>query len=128
MYSFREDRGERILRIILKAVLLLVILFVFGSINAYFYGWADNAGFDEAKTDAARLYMRIAEAAVAGLLAGSIIAEFTGRRLKLNAGIAALSLLCLAAAFSKRIYSIITGVAGTAWIFEQAVYLSLIHI
>ena len=65
MYSFREDRGERILRIILKAVLLLVILFMFGSINAYFYGWADNAGFDEARTDAARLYMRIAEAALA---------------------------------------------------------------
>ena len=126
MYSFREDRGERILRIILKAVLLLVILFVFGSINAYFYGWADNAGFDEAKTDAARLYTRIAEAAVAGLLAGSIIAEFTGRRLKLNAGIAALSLLCLAAAFSKRISSIITGVAGTAWIFEQAVYFAAV--
>ena len=86
MYSFREDRGERILRIILKAVLLLVILFMFGSINAYFYSWADNAGFDEAKTDAARLYMRIAEAAVAGLLAGSIIAEFTGRRLKYAKG------------------------------------------
>ena len=70
--------------------------------------------------------MRIAEAAVAGLLAGGIIAEFTGRRLKLNAGIAALSLLCLAAAFSKRISSIITGVAGTAWIFEQAVYFAAV--
>ena len=55
MPSFRESRRERILRIILKAVLLLVILFVFGSINEYFYGWADNAGFDEAGTDAARL-------------------------------------------------------------------------
>lgn len=126
MPSFRESRRERILRIILKAVLLLVILFVFGSINEYFYGWADNAGFDEAGTDAARLYMRIAEAAAAGLLAGSIIAEFTGRRLKLNAGVIALSLLCLAAAFSKRIYSIITDLKGTAWIFEQAVYFAAV--
>ena len=126
MPSFRESRRERILRIILKAVLLLVILFVFGSINEYFYGWADNAGFDEAGTDAARLYMRIAEAAAAGLLAGSIIAEFTGRRLKLNAGVIALSVLCLAAAFSKRIYSIITDLKGTAWIFEQAVYFAAV--
>lgn len=126
MPSFRESRRERILRIILKAVLLLVIFFVFGSINEYFYGWADNAGFDEAGTDVARLYMRIAEAAAAGLLAGGIIAEFTGRRLKLNAGVIALSVLCLAAAFSKRIYSIITGLTGTAWIFEQTVYFAAV--
>ena len=126
MPSFREDRRERILRVILKAALLLVILFAFGSINTYFYGWADNAGFDEVRINSAYLYIRIAEAAAAGLLAGSIIAEFTGRRLKLNAGVIAFSLLCLAAAFSKRIYSIITGLSGTAWIFEQAVYFAAV--
>ena len=126
MPSFREDRRERILRVILKAVLLLEILFAFGSINTYFYGWADNAGFDEVRINSAYLYIRIAEAAAAGLPAGSIIAELTGRRLKLNAGVTVLSIACIAAAFSGKLYSIVTGITASAWIFEQAVYFAAV--